>query len=190
MCTRVRHVHLAFEPQWLTCVRFYACPTRLFMHGKFSVTDNFAGLLELPILPWACMWTLSMPGQLSSPLSFCLLGISGSPACNTVPLAGRSGLADTFLGCLKLSPLPQTCMRTLSVLGQLMNPSVPNADDQLHPPPPASMSSSCNSVPIMSPTFLPTPSYPCLYLQTFFFFPFYYSASGHNGPISHSTMHT
>ena len=167
MCTHVQRIHLAFEPQWLACVRFYACPTHLFMHGKFGVTDSFAGLLKLPISPWACMRTLSMPGQLSSPSSFCPLGVSGSPAHNTVPLAGRSGLADTFSGCLKLSPLPQTCMRTLSMLGQLANPSVPNADDQLHPPPPVSVSSSCNSAPIMSPTFLPTPSYPHLYLQTF-----------------------
>ena len=37
---------------------------------------------------------------------------------DTVPLASKSGLADTFAGPLELF-LPRTCMRTLSVLGQL-----------------------------------------------------------------------
>ena len=46
---------------------------------------------------------------------------SGSPMRDTAFLAGKYGLADTFAGPLELSPLPRTCMRTLSVLEQLLN---------------------------------------------------------------------
>ena len=46
------------------CVR--ACLACSFLHGKFSITDGFAGLPELPTSPWTCMRTLSMPGQLGS----------------------------------------------------------------------------------------------------------------------------
>ena len=63
LCTsaRVRRVRLASEPHWLAYARF----SRLV--SKFDISDTFARLLELFLLPCACMQMLNIPGQLSSP---------------------------------------------------------------------------------------------------------------------------
>ena len=89
--------------------------------GLLTCSDVFAGLREsfatlrmCVCVPDASVWSL---------------GLSGSTRCDSALPAGKSGLADTFPGPLELSPPPRTCMRTLSVLGQLLNPSASSVHD-------------------------------------------------------------
>ena len=54
-------------------------------------------------------------------------GLSGSPMRDTALLAGKSGLFDTCVGPLELSPPLRTCMWMLSVLGKLLKSSASSA---------------------------------------------------------------
>ena len=81
-----RCVHARVSDTFVWALGLFGSP----MHSRSGVTDDFAGLLELPTSPWTCMQILSMLEQPSSPSTLSVhylvllvgkYGGSGSSVC-------------------------------------------------------------------------------------------------------------